>query len=79
LNNAFIPFGFAGVYYYCYEAVKAAFEKAKAKDKGMSMTTLESMAAGAIAGAAVVFATNPIWTINVSEATTPMYCYTCIN
>lgn len=33
------------------------------------MTTPQSMAAGAIAGAAVVLATNPIWTINVSNKT----------
>ncbi|KAG1169695.1 hypothetical protein G6F70_008192 [Rhizopus microsporus] len=51
-----------GVYYYCYEAVKAIFEKAKGKGKPMS--TAESMAAGAIAGCAVVLATHPIWTVN---------------
>jgi hypothetical protein len=56
-----------GVYYYCYEAVKAAFEKAKGK--GTPMTTPQSMAAGAIAGAAVVLATNPIWTVNVKDHT----------
>ena len=53
-----------GVYYYCYEAVKAIFEKAKGQGKPMS--TAESMLAGALAGSAVVFATNPIWTVNVS-------------
>ncbi|KAI7860482.1 mitochondrial carrier domain-containing protein [Circinella umbellata] len=51
-----------GVYYYCYEAVKAIFEKAKGQGKPMS--TPESMLAGALAGSAVVFATNPIWTVN---------------
>ncbi|KAL0077532.1 mitochondrial carrier domain-containing protein [Phycomyces blakesleeanus] len=51
-----------GIYYYCYEAVKAVFEKAKAQGKPMS--TGESMLAGALAGCAVVLATNPIWTIN---------------
>ncbi|KAI8880087.1 mitochondrial carrier [Backusella circina FSU 941] len=51
-----------GVYYYCYEAVKAIFEKAKGK--GTPMSTAESMLAGAIAGSTVVLATNPIWTIN---------------
>ncbi|KAI9310783.1 mitochondrial carrier domain-containing protein [Dichotomocladium elegans] len=51
-----------GVYYYCYEAVKAIFEKAKGKGKPMS--TAESMLAGALAGSAVVFATHPIWTVN---------------
>ncbi|KAI7878277.1 mitochondrial carrier [Lichtheimia hyalospora FSU 10163] len=51
-----------GVYYYCYEAVKAVFEKAKGKGKPMS--TAESMLSGAIAGSAVVLATHPIWTVN---------------
>ncbi|KAI9469786.1 MAG: mitochondrial carrier domain-containing protein [Benjaminiella poitrasii] len=51
-----------GVYYYCYEAVKSIFEKAKGKGKPMS--TVESMLAGALAGCAVVFATHPIWTVN---------------
>ncbi|KAI9304265.1 mitochondrial carrier domain-containing protein [Cunninghamella echinulata] len=51
-----------GVYYYCYEAVKAVFEKAKGA--GKSMTTAESMLAGALAGSAVVVATHPIWTVN---------------
>ncbi|KAI8148277.1 mitochondrial carrier domain-containing protein [Fennellomyces sp. T-0311] len=51
-----------GVYYYCYEAVKSVFEKAKGQGKPMS--TGESMLAGAIAGSAVVFATHPIWTVN---------------
>ncbi|KAG0750410.1 hypothetical protein G6F60_000488 [Rhizopus arrhizus] len=51
-----------GVYYYCYEAVKAIFEKAKGKGKPMS--TSESMISGALAGCAVVFATHPIWTVN---------------
>ena len=58
-----MPF-FKGVYYYCYEAVKAVFEKAKGQGKPMS--TGESMLAGALAGSAVVLATHPIWTVNVS-------------
>lgn len=53
----------SGVYYYCYEAVKAIFEKAKGKGKPMS--TSESMISGALAGCAVVLATHPIWTVNV--------------
>lgn len=56
-----------GVYYYCYEAVKAIFDKAKGN--GKPMTTSESMLAGALAGSAVVFATHPIWTVNVSLET----------
>ncbi|KAI8997510.1 mitochondrial carrier domain-containing protein [Pilobolus umbonatus] len=51
-----------GVYYYCYEAVKSIFEKAKGK--GQPMSTGESMLSGAIAGCAVVLATHPIWTVN---------------
>ncbi|OBZ89534.1 Mitochondrial substrate carrier family protein Q [Choanephora cucurbitarum] len=51
-----------GVYYYCYEAVKSIFEKTKGK--GKSMSTGESMLAGALAGSAVVLATHPIWTVN---------------
>ncbi|CAO3675929.1 unnamed protein product [Rhizopus stolonifer] len=51
-----------GVYYYCYEAVKAIFEKTKGKGKPMS--TSESMISGALAGCAVVLATHPIWTVN---------------
>jgi adenine nucleotide transporter 17 len=54
-----------GVYYYCYEAVKSIFEKAKGKGKPMS--TGESMLAGALAGCAVVLATHPIWTVNVCK------------
>ncbi|KAI9023489.1 mitochondrial carrier domain-containing protein [Phycomyces nitens] len=51
-----------GVYYYCYEAVKAIFEKTK--PRGQPMSTSESMLSGAIAGATVVLATHPIWTVN---------------
>ncbi|KAL0093995.1 mitochondrial carrier domain-containing protein [Phycomyces blakesleeanus] len=51
-----------GVYYYCYEAVKAIFEKTK--PRGQSMSASESMLSGAIAGATVVLATHPIWTVN---------------
>ncbi|RUO96276.1 mitochondrial carrier domain-containing protein [Jimgerdemannia flammicorona] len=56
-----------GIYYYFYEWVKAAFEKAAKEKRGMS--TSESMIAGAIAGAAVVFCTNPIWTVNTRMTT----------
>ncbi|KAI8343384.1 mitochondrial carrier domain-containing protein [Chlamydoabsidia padenii] len=50
-----------GVYYYCYEAVKAVFISAK---PNQPMSTGESMLAGAMAGSAVVLATHPIWTVN---------------
>jgi adenine nucleotide transporter 17 len=48
------------VYYYCYEAAKAAYQKSK-----RPIGTLESMVCGTIAGIAVVLATHPIWTVNV--------------
>jgi len=55
-----------GVYYYWYEFVKAAF-LATSKKRGMS--TPESMAAGAVAGAATVLITNPIWVVNTRQTT----------
>jgi adenine nucleotide transporter 17 len=51
-----------GVYYYWYEWVKAGFEKAAGIVR--PMTTLESLAAGALAGSATAVATNPIWVVN---------------
>lgn len=67
MNSAL--FGIAvtnGVYYYWYEAVKAAF---LAASKKRGMTTAESMAAGAVAGAATVLITNPIWVVNTRMTT----------
>ncbi|KAI8831984.1 mitochondrial carrier domain-containing protein [Chytriomyces cf. hyalinus JEL632] len=52
-----------GVYYYWYETVKAAFEAAQEAER--SISTFESMAAGAVAGAATSLITNPIWVVNV--------------
>ncbi|KAG0359409.1 MAG: mitochondrial carrier domain-containing protein [Linnemannia gamsii] len=49
-------------YYYFYEFTKATINKAQ-------MSTLESMSAGAVAGAATVMITNPIWVINTRIAT----------
>ncbi|KAJ3327135.1 hypothetical protein HDU76_012339 [Blyttiomyces sp. JEL0837] len=54
-----------GVYYYWYELVKAAFEKAAESQRAVS--TLESMTAGAIAGAATSIITNPIWVVNTRQ------------
>ena len=55
------------VYYYWYEWTRAFFLKA-AVSRGRvgsgKLTTLESMAAGAIAGSATVLTTNPIWVVN---------------
>ena len=54
------------VYYYWYEWTRAFFLKT-AKSSGRltgNLTTLESMAAGAIAGSATVLITNPIWVVN---------------
>ncbi|KAJ1941664.1 hypothetical protein EC988_006700 [Linderina pennispora] len=50
-----------GVYYYFFEAVKAAFERASQRK---SMTTVESMISGAVAGAMTCIITNPIWVVN---------------
>ncbi|KAJ9089701.1 hypothetical protein DSO57_1010198 [Entomophthora muscae] len=55
-----------GVYYYFYEFSKSVFEK-NSKQKGVS--TFESMVSGAIAGAATVLITNPIWVVNTRMAT----------
>ncbi|KAF8468345.1 mitochondrial carrier domain-containing protein [Kalaharituber pfeilii] len=54
------------VYYYWYEWSRAAFETAAVRTgKGRrKLTTLESMAAGALAGSATVLITNPIWVVN---------------
>ncbi|KAJ2353879.1 hypothetical protein GGH92_000386, partial [Coemansia sp. RSA 2673] len=50
-----------GVYYYFFEAVKAAFERAS---KHKNMSTVESMVSGAVAGAMTCIITNPIWVVN---------------
>ncbi|KAF9585837.1 hypothetical protein BGW38_000514 [Lunasporangiospora selenospora] len=49
-------------YYYFYEFTKSVINKAQ-------MSTIESMSAGAVAGAATVLITNPIWVINTRIAT----------
>ncbi|KAF9184231.1 hypothetical protein BGZ51_003476 [Haplosporangium sp. Z 767] len=49
-------------YYYFYELTKSIINKAQ-------MSTLESMSAGAVAGAATSIITNPIWVINTRIAT----------
>ncbi|KAI9329741.1 mitochondrial carrier domain-containing protein [Obelidium mucronatum] len=54
-----------GVYYYWYEYVKAAFEAAQETERSISI--FESMAAGAIAGAATSITTNPIWVVNLRQ------------
>ncbi|KAJ2784075.1 hypothetical protein GGI15_002366 [Coemansia interrupta] len=50
-----------GVYYYFFEAVKSAFERASQRK---SMSTVESMVSGAVAGAMTCIITNPIWVVN---------------
>ncbi|CAN6668222.1 mitochondrial FAD carrier protein Flx1p [Trichomonascus vanleenenianus] len=45
------------IYYYFYEGTKAFF-------KSEILSTPQTMAAGALAGSATVFATNPIWVVN---------------
>ena len=54
-----------GVYYYWYEFVKARFEQQATSKRAIS--TLESILAGAIAGAATTISTNPIWVVNVMD------------
>lgn len=49
------------VYYYWYEFSRAFFQRSTGKKQ---LSTLESMAAGALAGSATVLLTNPIWVIN---------------
>ncbi|GIZ46592.1 hypothetical protein CKM354_000971200 [Cercospora kikuchii] len=49
------------VYYYWYEFSRAFFQRSTGKKQ---LSTLESMAAGALAGSATVMITNPIWVIN---------------
>jgi len=48
-----------GVYYYWYEFSKNLFAK-----PGASLSTLENMGAGAMAGVATSLLTNPIWVVN---------------
>ena len=68
------------VYYYWYEWTRSFFLKAArvANRPGGKLTTLESMAAGALAGVATVLMTNPIWVVNTrmtarkSESDGPM-------
>ncbi|RMZ90057.1 hypothetical protein DV736_g2725, partial [Chaetothyriales sp. CBS 134916] len=59
------------VYYYWYEWTRSFFEKAaiKAGRASKQLTTLESMAAGAVAGSATVLITNPIWVVNTRMTT----------
>ncbi|KAI9595671.1 mitochondrial carrier domain-containing protein [Syncephalis fuscata] len=62
LNSALVGIGITnGVYYFFYEWTRSVFEKAS---KRRGMTTIESMTAGALAGAATVIITNPIWVVN---------------
>jgi len=55
-----------GVYYYFYEWSKAGFER---RSMQPNVTTIESIISGAIAGAATVLITNPIWVVNTRMAT----------
>ncbi|KAH9893728.1 mitochondrial carrier [Xylariomycetidae sp. FL2044] len=59
------------VYYYWYEWTRAFFEGAarRAGRASTKLTTLESMAAGALAGSATVIITNPIWVVNTRMTT----------
>jgi solute carrier family 25 (peroxisomal adenine nucleotide transporter), member 17 len=59
------------VYYYWYEWTRAFFENAAitAGRTSKKLTTVESMLAGAVAGGATVFLTNPIWVVNTRMTT----------
>ncbi|KAL9104454.1 MAG: hypothetical protein Q9163_000606 [Psora crenata] len=56
------------VYYYWYEWTRSFFERAALRagraGGGKRLTTVESMLCGALAGAATVLITNPIWVVN---------------
>lgn len=52
------------VYYYWYEASNDFFKKQTGKAR---LSTLESMAAGAVAGSLTVLITNPIWVVNTRQ------------
>ena len=54
------------VYYYWYEWTRAFFERAalRAGRAGKKLSAVESMLCGALAGAATVLITNPIWVVN---------------
>ncbi|KIY49166.1 mitochondrial carrier [Fistulina hepatica ATCC 64428] len=55
-----------GVYYYFYERSRGAI--LKWRGTGKSMTTLESMLMGLIAGSATTILSNPFWVIQTSQA-----------
>lgn len=59
------------VYYYWYEWTRAAFMRAALRSgrAARTLSTLESMLAGALAGSATVLLTNPIWVINTRMTT----------
>lgn len=67
LDSALFGIGVTNfVYYYWYEWSRSFFERNALANGRPSkrLTTLESMAAGALAGSATVFCTNPIWVVN---------------
>ncbi|CAK7270959.1 hypothetical protein SEPCBS119000_004355 [Sporothrix epigloea] len=73
LDSAIFGIGITNfVYYYWYEWTRAAFVRRAASAAGRvsgQLTTLESMAAGALAGSATVILTNPIWVVNTRMTT----------
>lgn len=52
------------IYYYFYEFTSNAFLRASGGRKKKGLTTLQSMATGAVAGAITVCLTNPVWVAN---------------
>jgi len=72
LNSALFGISITNfVYYYWYEWTRAFFERAalSAGRASKKLTTVESMLAGAVAGAATVLITNPIWVVNTRMTT----------
>lgn len=67
LKSALVGIGLTnGVYYYFYEWTRSTLSRATGR---RAMSTLESIAAGALAGAATVIITNPIWVVNTRMTT----------
>lgn len=55
-----------GIYYLCFEQSRASLLLLK-NSKKASLTTLESVAASAFAGAATAILSNPIWVVNTRQ------------
>jgi len=62
-----------GVYYYFYERTREAILAAPARaNRSKALNTLESVLSGLIAGTATTLISNPIWVVQVNQATQTM-------